>query len=185
MGVLAGAVALAAVAPASASADAVATCSAKTPVLQFQVDRNATGRDRTRRAISLQYGGGSSAAAIKPIRLTIVRGGKTRTMQLSSLNSEYRYRARKGERAAFMAVYAEDSSGYGQSTTAPPMILQPLVGVSPGLLGIVFGLVPAPLLQVLVPTSSNPGAFSSDVCARVQPLVVQEKAAPSSSRSRG
>lgn len=191
--VLVGAVAAALVAATPASAASVAACTNKQPVLRFNVDRNSTGKDRTRRAISLSYGGYTSAAAITPIRLTIVRGGKTVTKTWPTLNGEYRYKAHKGESVAFMAIYAEDSSGYGRSTTGTPTILPIPLPVDVAGLGssitpplqAVFGLLPSPLqplLQVLVPTGSNPGAFASNICARIQPLVVSEKAAATKSR---
>lgn len=189
--VLACAAVFAAVAPSPAGAATVAACADNAPALEWQVDRNSTGRDRSRRAISLRYAnGGGSASVVKPISVTIVRGGKTRTVAWSSLQGEYRYRARKGERAGLMAVYSEDSSGYSRSTVGALAFLPvDLSGLFSGLvtptlqqLQPVFGLLP-PALQVVVPAGNLPGSYGGQSCARLQPLVVQEKAGARQART--
>lgn len=161
-------------------------------MLRWDVDRNAGGRDRTRRTLTLENAGETTASAVKPIRVTIVRGGRTRTMQWNSLNGDYSYRARKGERVGAMAVYAEDSSGYDRATVKTfeflpvklPVDLAGTVGALGALppIQMVFGLLP-PVLQVAVPLDTQGGAFGSQTCARLEPLAVQEATAASRART--
>ncbi|MGI8845098.1 MAG: hypothetical protein ACR2HC_02820, partial [Thermoleophilaceae bacterium] len=116
---------------------------------------------------------------------------KTRTLQFNSLNGEYRYRAKKGERVGAMAVYAEDSSGYTKSTvqsfgTLPvklPVDVAGTLGALTPLVESVLGPLASNLLTVALPGQSVGGVFQAQVCARMQPLVVQERSAARSART--
>lgn len=172
------------VAPATAQAATAPACTTKNAALAFQVDRNAFGRDKSLRAIDFRPAGGTSATSTTPISLTVMRNGASRTLRFDSQQGQYRYRARRGEQARFMAVYLEDGSGYGavalgaqQRVTIP----LPVLGSLPPPLAALF---PNDEISVFLPSLTSGGVYGSSVCARGLPLTVGEGTAARRARTR-
>jgi hypothetical protein len=154
--------------PAAASA-ATASCQSSHPALRWDVVR-----DTKTVSVSLASASFSQASAVKPVVVTVLRNGSSRTLNFNSPTSEFTYRPARGEQARFMATYVEDSSGY-----------------QPAVLGITQGLVPValdPLVQAIlhlpgaivpiaVPSTGNLGVFGANQCGRVQALLVGQATA--------
>lgn len=165
-------------APAGAQAAVTAPACTNAPALRFQVDRNSFGREKALRTIDLRPGHGTSATSVKPVSLTIMRRGRIRTLHFANLEDQYVYRARRGEQSRFLAVYLEDSSGYGEITFGQ----QELVSVPVPIPAPALAVLPAPLqalfaggkISVLLPALSSGAGYGRNVCARALPLTVGE-----------
>jgi hypothetical protein len=176
-------------APAGARAAVTApSCTNDASALRFQVDRNTNGRDKALRTIDLRPGHGTSATSVKPVSLTIMRRGRIRTLHFANLEDQYVYRARRGEQSRFLAVYVEDSSGYGSVTFGQ----QELVSVPVPIPAPALAVLPAPLqalfaggkISVLLPALSSGAGYGQNVCARALPLTVGEATAAHKASTR-
>ncbi len=175
-------------APAGAQAAATApACINEAPALRFQVDRNKFGREKALRTIDLRPGRGTSATSVKPVSLTVMRRGRIRTLHFANLEDQYAYRARRGEQSRFLAVYLEDSSGYGSVTFGQQVVSVPVPIPAPAL-----AVLPAPLqglfaggkISVLLPALSSGAGYGQNVCARALPLTVGEATAAHKASTR-
>lgn len=174
-------------APAGARAAVTApSCTNGASALRFQVDRNTNGRDKALRTIDLRPGHGTSATSVKPVSLTIMRRGRIRTLHFANLEDQYVYRARRGEQSRFLAVYLEDSSGYGSVTFGQQQLVSVPVP-APLLAGVPApfqGLFPGGQFTLLLPAASNGGSYGQNVCARTLPLTVGEATAAHKASTR-
>jgi hypothetical protein len=156
------------VVPAAASA-ATAACQGDRPALRWDVVR-----DTKTVSVSLTSASYSTASAIKPIQVTVLRNGTSRTLNFSSPTTEFTYRPRKGEQARFMATYVEDNSGYQPSFVGLTPNLVP-VAISPLVQAILQ--LPSALVPIALPTTGSVGIFGANQCGRVQALLVGQATA--------
>jgi hypothetical protein len=165
---------------ATAGAAQATTCSsASTPALKFEVVSDGASR-----GVSLtSTEKGFTASAMFPAALQVIRGGQTIQKTLTSRSSQYVYKPTKGEQVRFLALYNEDSSGYGATQFGvglgqiAPIALPPIVGTLLALPAVITVQVPFPATPVGFPTGFNPS-----LCTRSLGAVVAEKARASRSR---
>ncbi|MGI8711215.1 MAG: hypothetical protein ACR2LA_09515 [Acidimicrobiales bacterium] len=178
-------------APAGARAAVTApSCTNDASALRFQVDRNTNGRDKPLRTIDLRPGHGTSATSVRPVSLTIMRRGRIRTLHFANLEDQYVYRARRGEQSRFLAVYLEDSSGYGSVTFGQQELVS--VPVPVPIPAPALAVLPAPLqalfaggkISVLLPALSSGAGYGQNACARALPLTVGEATVPHKASTR-
>ena len=163
----------------SAGAAQAASCSSSsTPSLKWEV----VGSGTTRGISLVSTADGFQGSAVFPASVTILRGGGTIQRTFTSRSSQYVYKARKGEQVRFLAVYSEDSSGYGGTQfgvqQVTPVTLPPLVASLLTLPSVINIKVPFPATPL-----GAPGAFGANLCTRSLGALVAEKARSSRSHA--
>ncbi len=141
-------------------------------------------RDGSKRLVELaDASAGTTASATQPVAITVIRNGVSRSFAWRTSVDGYLYRPARGEQARFLAVYLEDSSGYGTNTAGPNQsITVPIPGFElvAGVLTPLFptGTITVPLpLPVPLPAGLQPApntTYRSSVCVRTLPLTIAE-----------
>jgi hypothetical protein len=155
--------------PAAAlTSGSIPSCGSRPATLAWQVIRD--GRIR---AVDLAFRRGQQGPPMKPVRVTVSRGG-ARRLEWTRINGEqFVYRRRGRETVEFTATYVENRSRYGK-LTAPTTVLPGIPGI-PGIPPLptvpplpIPGVPPLPGVPGLPGGSAGGGgAFQADLCTRV------------------
>ena len=138
------------------------SCGSRPATLAWEVIRD--GRIR---AVDLTFRTGQQGSPVKPVRVTVSRGG-TRRLEWTRINgNQFVYRRRGRETVDFTATYVENRSRYLTPTSPVPGLpgIPPLPTLPP--LPVVPGVPPLPGLPGLPGGSSGGGRFQADLCTRV------------------